>query len=145
MDFNKLQHLLDGIASIDRAEDAETVVSIFSNIASSYGFSSYCILRMDNPARVPPERALRVANWPADYLDHRIKEPSYRLHDPVLSMAMRCRRPFFWHEAQETADKIGLKVMNESREFGLEKGLAYPIHDTSGIPGIVSLSYSDAE
>lgn len=133
------RRVLDAVVEIDGLETQEEIIKEFSDIVESYGFGSWAISQMANPARIPLTDRIAITTWPEEYSRLREDNPE-EVHDPIVRQAARVNRPFRWGEALQQADAKGRSMMDLARDFGLTDGLVIPIKSIDRLPGGVSLA-----
>ena len=127
------------LAAIDTAKTKEAIIEHLSNYLLFYGFKTFAISQLANPAQRPLDTRIAIATWPKEYLELRASEPD-ELHDPIIREAWRCDKPFRWSQAYARAGKKGKAMMDRARDFGLCDGLVFPIRSLDSMPGGVSLA-----
>jgi len=99
-------------------------------------------------AFVPKSEPVIIDNYPAAYHEHFI-ENDYVYIDPVLMGTKRSLLPFKWSkESQIFCDKLPLspqqkRILEEGSSFGINRGIAIPIHLVRGSFGVL-VANSDA-
>lgn len=131
-------NVLATIEAIETAPDSAVILNSFSEFVKGYGFSRYFIGQLVNPLNVPADRIMYVTDWPDELMKRRMARLAI-LHDPVMRCAIRSRRPFAWSSAQAHATRMGLKNVEEARDFNLKDGMMFPMHSIDSPPGGVSL------
>ena len=124
---------------IDQIEESTTVDSalqVYKNYVYGLGFNSYLIGFMANPASQTTNDIL--TNWPKEWIEHWV-DGNYVFHDPVFQHAIRTREPFFWSSTYDQATKMGKRILEESRKYGLVDGIAIPINTEFGPLGCITL------
>ena len=124
------------IRDIEECATATEAAAIFLKFIEQYGFKSYLIGRMANPASQSKNDIL--TNWPSEWIDRWVDQ-NYVFHDPIFQYAIRHRSPFLWSTAFKHGTKIGKKIIRESREYNLYDGIAIPITTDFGPLGCVSI------
>lgn len=137
MENNKIA-VLDAIDRIETAAGSAELLRVFSDFVADYGFERYFIGQLVNPLNVPLDKIMYVSDWPDELRARRMKRLAI-LQDPVVRCALRTKRPFKWSAARKFANHIGLKVLDETREFGLNDGYMFPMYSLDTVPGGVSL------
>ena len=130
---------IDVVEIIDRIETADAVDSALAEyikFISQYGFKSYLIGVMANPASQTTNDIL--TNWPPEWIQKWV-DGNYVFHDPVFQYALKNHEPFFWSTAYKYASKIGKQILEESRQFGFDDGIAIPIATDYGPLGCITL------
>jgi LuxR family quorum sensing-dependent transcriptional regulator len=132
--------LINAIAGIDSEIDPVRVFQLFSDYLKRFGFATVALGQLSNPAMRPANGAnwFAVGNWPDDWKRQWI-EKNYIIHDPIARLALKTRRSFTWRHAYEHASLIGRTILNASRDFGFDDGLAIPLHPEDSPPGCITL------
>lgn len=62
--------------------------------------------------------------------------------DPILTCALRARRPFLWNDAidQSALSKPQTSLLDECRDIGVHSGIAFPFHGPGNQLDILSIS-----
>lgn len=131
---------LDVLAVIEEIETCTTVDSalgVYKGFIEFYGFSSYLIGKMSNPASQTKNDV--ITNWSPEWIDRWVDQ-NYVFHDPIFQFALRKREPFLWSTVYNKTTKTGRQVLNESREFNLNDGIAIPIATDFGPLGCISIA-----
>ena len=144
MDIRRKVQILSTLQDIEQASTSDDVVEAFAEFVGSFGFTSIAISQFANPARIPLDQRISVSTWPQEYAALRSLNPE-EIHDPIISFALRSRKPFLWREAFDHADTYGKQMMNVARDFDMGDGIVFPIHSTDSLPGGVSLSGDTSE
>jgi LuxR family transcriptional regulator, quorum-sensing system regulator BjaR1 len=132
----KVLSLLDDLQA---CRTSQQVIDTFSDYVREFGFTSVAVSQFANPARIPLSRRIALVTWPEEYQNLRMDDQD-EVHDPIISYALRSRKPFLWREAYEHADRYGKAMMDRAKEFNLTDGIVFPIHTADGLPGGVSLT-----
>jgi LuxR family quorum sensing-dependent transcriptional regulator len=136
---------LDVLAVIDEIESCDTIenaLGAYRGFIEFYGFSSYLIGKMSNPASQTKNDV--ITNYSPEWIDRWVDE-NYVFHDPIFQYAMRTRQPFLWSTAYKQSSKMGKKVLNEGKEFDLNDGVAIPIATDFGPLGCISIATEHLE
>jgi LuxR family quorum sensing-dependent transcriptional regulator len=124
------------IRDIEASASTSEAIELFQNFIKKLGFDSYLVGTMANPASQSKEDL--YTNWPSEWVTRWV-DHNYVFHDPIVQHAARTRDPFLWEDAYPNGSKYGMKIMQESKEFGLSEGIAFPIHTEFGPLGCVSI------
>ena len=129
------------IQLIEECTTTSDAIEVFEKFIARYGFNSYLIGKMVNPAS--QSKSDVQTNWPKEWIDRWVDQ-NYVFHDPIFQFALRHREPFLWKTAIEQGSKLGQKVVKEGREHGLYDGIAIPISTDIGPLGCVTIGSSDS-
>ncbi len=91
------------------------------------------------------DEPVSLSNLPRRWRD-RYAEREYHRLDPVLQLASRKVRPFYWwwEEFPRSLPKAQRRVLVEAGQYGLLNGLAIPVRGTHGSFGVLGLVDADA-
>jgi len=128
--------IINVIDNIESCDSVESALTAYQSFIENFGFSSYLIGAMANPASQTKNDIL--TNWSMEWIDRWLNK-NYVLHDPIVKFAARTHRPFFWDTAYDRGTKAGKLILNESKEFKLGDGMAIPIATEFGPLGCISL------
>lgn len=144
-DMNVLAKTPDIWAPIDQIEETTTVdaaLGAYKKYIYGLGFNSYLIGVMANPASQTTNDIL--TNWPSEWIERWV-DGNYVFHDPVFQHALRTGKPFLWSSTYDQASKMGKRILEESRSFGLVDGIAIPIATEFGPLGCITLGADHPE
>lgn len=67
--------------------------------------------------------------------------------DPILTCALRARRPFLWTDAitKSELSKPQISLLNECKDIGVHSGVAFPFHGPGNQLDILSISRRTSE
>lgn len=83
-----------------------------------------------------------LSGWPEAWLERYI-ERGYVHVDPVIRRVRNDNDPFMWDDAPyDRDDAAAARVMDESPDYGLRKGMTVPIHGIRGFHAAVCFSAS---
>jgi len=85
------------------------------------------------------------ASFPQEWIDRYVRHRYLQL-DPVVDLAARSTRPFYWGHGRflRAFRKQQRVVFEEAREFGIVSGLSIPVRCARGAVGVFSVVASDA-
>lgn len=132
------ERILQSIRAIQASQEIDQIVNVLINFAEQFGFESIFLGQLVNPLKANPDDILYYSTWPMELEQSRLDNYSI-LHDPVALCALQSTRPFRWCEAYKRASKMGLKVVQNARDFGLLDGYMFPVHSLDNLSGGVSL------
>lgn len=91
--------------------------------------------------RCPPAEAEVFGRFPAEFVELYIAR-GYVLLDPVCDRSLRSNRPFFWDHGRFLRGFRApqRRVFQEARRFGIESGLAIPVHSADGAVGVFTVA-----
>jgi len=138
---SKSHKSVETIHQIEACTTTASAIEIFKTFIAKYGFDSYLIGKMANPAS--QLKTDLHTNWPKEWIDRWVDQ-NYVFHDPIFQYALRHKEPFLWSTAFEQGSKLGQKVIKEGREYNLHDGIAIPISTDIGPLGCVSIGSSDS-
>lgn len=132
--------LVDVIAKIETEMDPTRAFEYFSEYIKKFGFVTVALGQLSNPAMRPAsgDNWFAIGNWPDDWKRQWV-EKNYIIHDPIARLALKTRRSFTWRHAYEHASLIGRTILDASRDFGFDDGLAIPLHPEDSPPGCITL------
>ncbi len=84
---------------------------------------------------------LHWLEFPEGYPEYYFEKHWERI-DPILSCALRARRPFLWNDAIERSSLSGSQVdlLDECKDIGVHSGIAFPFHGPGNQLDILSIS-----
>jgi len=128
------QRVCGFIEEISTVRSEAELDRLIARILTEFGFRYYALVsHVDLLA--PPEEAVRIINYPPDWVKRSARR-RYYADDPVLLTAQRLALPFTWEEIPLHIEltKRQQAILEEARAMGLSHGYTVPIH----IPGQVS-------
>lgn len=132
----------DGLLAIDKIEHTETLeaaLAAFKVFVSMYGFNSVAICQLVNPMLIDLESPpIFITDWPDKWKEHWWSN-DYMQHDPIILFLLKSRKPFSWATAYQYASKFGKKILEDSRDYSFNDGIAFPITTGIGPMGCVSI------
>jgi LuxR family quorum-sensing system transcriptional regulator ExpR len=82
---------------------------------------------------------LIISNYPDEWLEKYISGKLHRI-DPVIAYGLKSISPFYWSEIKENISNCDDgSVFEESKEYDIEEGCTFTIHDAHGNFGSLSL------
>ena len=129
------------VAVIDAMEarvDARSVINIFADFASRFGFTSVAAGQLANPASSQDAAAIRLSTWPKAWADYWVENRLF-YSDPIAKMAAFHHRSFQWRDAFWRFQRFSKPHDDTLKEFGFTNGLAVPVNTGDGPPGCISL------
>ncbi|MCL7929912.1 helix-turn-helix transcriptional regulator [Halomonas llamarensis] len=84
---------------------------------------------------------LVVSNYPNEWVNQYSRDNLYR-HDPVINFGMQRVAPYAWSEALNGTNN---SVFNLSREFNIESGFSFPLHDPKSRFAALSICNRDQD
>lgn len=125
IDFDALQTFLETCAT---ETDSDSIAEAFRQTIEELGFRYFACCSHVDPLD-PPDRAVLVHNYPADWVKHFGEAKLHRI-DPVFEFAQRQPLPFFWDAALRAQPLSGAQkeMIAEATAFGIEHGYTVPIH-----------------
>jgi DNA-binding CsgD family transcriptional regulator len=132
---------------LEKSNDAKSpddLTRSFSGFLGEFGIESFTMSILAHRSIDEMDRNFdRLANYPAAWVE-RYKARHYALYDPVYQMAFLAKGPFTWDEAMRIFDAPeSRRVMDESRDYGLAKGIGLTIH--RGFGEIVGFGFSSSD
>ena len=94
--------------------------------------------------RSAPVEAEVFGRFPAEFVERYIAR-SYVLLDPICDRSLRSNRPFFWGHGRFLRGFRApqRRVFEQARRFGIESGLAIPVHSADGAVGVFTVACSE--
>lgn len=135
---SRVDDFFDVAERIDTAETAFDALAHLTRAAERHGFTAAACMELVIPEQMPPD-ALVLLNLPLPWVEHYIAN-DFTLVDPVLSRVLKGTAPFTWEEASTGARHGARRVMNEATEFGLRRGITFPMHGSNGYRAEVTLA-----
>lgn len=121
------------------AADCENLKDALSGIVNAFGLSGFAYVSALEAARDPaPYLTTYPGHWVTRYLHEH-----YHAIDPVIFRARCCTTPFHWdcQRPFPAASDDERRFLGDAEEFGIECGLAFPIHDRRRHPALLSFAY----
>lgn len=134
------------LLAIDKIEESQSLYEVFKacqDYTQSIGGTSLLIGRIANP--ITEGRKITdygLSDWPKEWAKKWVNE-DYVIHDPITQYAMKSRATFDWDTARQYGTRFGKKILNQSQDFNLKKGVAIPVTVGSLPLGVVSISYEE--
>ena len=137
---------IEGVLSVIERLEAQTdtahLLDILSEYARTLGFEHVSMAQILNPAMAKHDLTYYgESDFPDEWQENWLKS-GYAFHDPIVHYALKNRSAYTWQEARNAADKVGQRVHDTSRDYGLIDGLAIPIIIGNRPPGVISLAHS---
>lgn len=111
-----------------------------SSIVDSHGFNGFTYVGSLTPRDgLPPYLTTYPEPWVRHYVSRR-----YHEIDPVLIQAQRDSAPFLWdcQKPYSVASAEQQRLFDEAAEFGIDRGLTFPVHTGDGDVAVLSF-FSD--
>ncbi|MEQ9109643.1 MAG: LuxR family transcriptional regulator [Rhodospirillaceae bacterium] len=139
----------DALADLELIRDRNSFHDVLNRSCDALGYKSFVYFSMNTEAVLNAKLKdtfadmIHVTNIDSSWTEHYIKE-NYATSDPVVTDAFKARLPIVWDEGYRistlTSDEA--QMMADAHDFGIERGLAVPIHGPAGELGMLCL-YSD--
>lgn len=126
------------IAAIQQQTTSAGIRAIMDKTIVSYGFERFIVSGLpDRGVDVRP--FVLLSAWPEAWFE-RYVSLGYVHFDPVARHCFSTSVPFHWSDVpyDREADLPARRVMDEARDFGLDRGFCVPIHMEGGMHGAVS-------
>lgn len=129
------------LGDIEHCATIQSLMDQLQNIIENHGFESFSFIDIGQPDIDEPfSVSTHKKVWDRTYRDH-----GFVHADPILPVARRTNRPFYWGDVQLPARKksrtpLELKTMDAARDHGYTEGLVIPIHFTDKVGRISSAS-----
>ncbi|MBT9291504.1 LuxR family transcriptional regulator [Prosthecodimorpha staleyi] len=131
------QYALDVVERLRISKDYSSVIGELSKVMSDFGFNSVVVTGLPRPGEML-DTLLLSANWPEAW-GERYLAKKYDQVDPTVKRVRMSLQPFRWSDVREqTLSAVEKKILDEATEFGLNDGIAVPIHDLNGLEAGVS-------
>jgi LuxR family transcriptional regulator, activator of conjugal transfer of Ti plasmids len=128
------------IGHLRKATDQAALREAMNGMVDGYGLTGFTYVGSLTPRpRLPPYITTYPEPWVLHYLSQR-----YHEIDPVLIQAQRESAPFLW-DCQKTsavASAEQQRFFDEAAEFGIDRGLTFPLHTGDGDVAVLSF-FSD--
>ncbi|MCU7806739.1 MAG: LuxR family transcriptional regulator [Candidatus Thiodiazotropha sp. (ex Semelilucina semeliformis)] len=125
------------------AKSTEDIYSICSIASTQFGFEQFMYGSRIPTSFVSPQLIL-ISGYREDWWDHYTKQ-EYMKIDPIVNHGANNIVPFRWHELNPPTrdNKCAQQLMNESKEFGFNSGISFPVHTPRGETAMLSFSTSE--
>jgi LuxR family quorum sensing-dependent transcriptional regulator len=132
--------LLSTIAAIQQQTTSAGIFEIVSKVIDAYGFERFIITGLPDRGVEDVRPFILLSGWSSEWYD-RYTSLGYVHLDPVARYCFSTTTPFHWSDApyDRATDLPARRVMDEARDFGLDRGFCVPIHMEGGMHGVVSL------
>jgi hypothetical protein len=126
---------------IDRlhgAENSDGLREAMTGFSTAFGFANFSYIGFPRPAPLLPPY---VSNYPAAWVQHYV-EQNYLEIDPIVMRVKEDPTLFLWdcRDPALQGSCAQRQFLREAVEFGIERGLAVPIHDTRCGHALLSLA-----
>ena len=128
---------LELLETLGRQKDIASLLASFHTLTRSFGMNGFSV--GDPSPKVKGELKRWDGIWPAGWYS-RYASQNYFFIDPVVAELNRTVTPFRWSSARSDYDDKALRILHESAEFGMQKGLAIPVHGPRGVIAAVNLN-----
>jgi LuxR family transcriptional regulator, activator of conjugal transfer of Ti plasmids len=131
--FQTFMDRLQAAASRDALSDA------LSGVVEAFGLSGFAYV---SAIEVKRDLGPYLTTYPGPWVSRYLREGYYRI-DPVVTQASRCATPLHWdcQAPLPAASDEERRLFGEAEEFGVERGLSFPIHDGHRSPALLSFAY----
>jgi len=135
------------IDTVSRAETVDALHSICSRLCEDYGFERFIY-----GARIPTSFVkpyfIFISGYPKEWRDHYTAN-NYMVVDPTVGYCSKNITPLLW-DGTATLDREGetsevRRFMSEARDFGITRGVSFPVHTAQGDFAMLSLASNDAK
>lgn len=132
--------LMSTIAAIQQQTTSAGILEIMYKVIDAYGFERFIISGLPDRSVVDVRPFVLLSGWSDEWYD-RYTSLGYVHLDPVARYCFSTTIPFHWSDApyDRAIDLPARRVMDEARDFGLDRGFCVPIHMEGGMHGFVSL------
>jgi len=128
---------LELLETLGRQKDVTSLLASFQVLTRSFGMTGFS---MGDPSPKAKRELKRWDGiWPAGWYS-RYASQNYFFIDPVVAQLNRTVTPFRWSGDRKDYDSRARQMINESAEFGMQKGLAIPIHGPRGVIAAVNFN-----
>jgi DNA-binding CsgD family transcriptional regulator len=142
------ENVIDLLSVVDALELTDSPEALLKEMASAFsrwGFDHVMLAQLINPAVADkPLREYGVTNYPEEWTE-RWFEGQRAMHDPVMRFGANSSYIFKWSDVRDYADKIGLRMMDEGRDFGLEDGIGVPVAIPRLPTGLIGLPHQNPD
>ena len=121
------------------AGDCEALKDALSGVVDAFGLSGFAYV---SALEVTPDPAPYLTTYPGRWVTRYLHEHYHEI-DPVVLRARHCPTPFHWdcRAPPPAASDDERRFLGDAEEFGIECGLAFPIHDGRRHPALLSFAY----
>ena len=137
---SKGAYLLELGQALDKADCSEDVEGAFQRFIDNVGFSSFAILRLAQERTQAADTCL-ISTHPEAWAElYRARADA--THDPIAREALTSRSVFLWSDiaARSTLTRQEKDVLKRKAAFGMQDGLAVPIHGDGNTVGLVDIA-----
>lgn len=141
----------DVLASLENLDSVESFAKLLGRSCEALGYGTYAYTSLNTETILRSKLSdtvddmMVVTNLDPSWMEHYIKE-NYSVSDPVVMDAIKARQPIVWTEDYrfDTLSSDEAQMMADAHEFGIERGLAVPVHGPSGELGMLCV-YADMQ
>ncbi|NKB44916.1 MAG: hypothetical protein GKS03_11625 [Alphaproteobacteria bacterium] len=134
----------DVLASLENLDSVENFAKLLGRSCEALGCGSYAYTSLNTETILRSKLSetvddmMVVSNLDSSWMEHYIKE-NYSISDPVMMDAIKARQPIIWTEDYrfDTLSADEAQMMADAHDFGVERGMAVPIHGPSGELGML--------
>lgn len=134
----RLDSVIRTAEQLYKADTPEAVFEGFRQFAAKLGLPYVFMGRfgfmLETPHGPPKFLMTNLTEWKKIYI-----AKGYIHVDPIVHLAMRVNRAFFYDEAMQDMTKAQADLLVEAREHGVVDGFAIPVHRRVGSPGAVTV------
>lgn len=140
--YDKYNEIVGALSRADSIDEIRLQCSCLSEMAGFEHFQYAAIF----PNTFTDSAVIIVSGYPQEWIEHYISK-SYICIDPVVLHCCNNIVPIDWEQIKPLEDKNTAicKFMEESREFGLKRGISFPVHAPSREIAILSFASSHEE
>ncbi|MDX1580722.1 MAG: LuxR family transcriptional regulator [Alphaproteobacteria bacterium] len=126
-----------------QAEDGNALLDIFTGLVAENGYDRMVYGKISTSAGSDERLTTAASTYPEDWLVHYVKE-GYQHIDPVTRALAISHRPIIWRDVVKhpNLSRRQRKMMQESREAGLDGGVSMPLHGPFGEVWTMTLASS---
>jgi LuxR family quorum sensing-dependent transcriptional regulator len=124
------------VEHLERQKDVPSMLQSFQKLVRGFGLTNFCI---GDPS---PKAKYALRRWDGSWPDgwtRRYASQEYFFVDPVVARLNASTAPFRWSESHPAANTGGRQMVREATEFGMQEGLAVPIHGPGGVVAAVTI------
>lgn len=129
----------------DPGDRLDVVCAGMKRLVDDLGLDYYCFRMAKHPGHVEVDfGAVGNASFPREWIEHYMRR-RYHLRDPILELAVRSNRPFYWGPGRflRSLGKAQRQVALEASAYRIVCGLAIPVHSANRSVGILNVVATD--
>lgn len=138
MPVNVLQEAFEAMQHANNSVELRVEMESFSK---QMGFEKFAYALSIKAPSLKPQQYI-ISGYPNEWTDRYLARQYFKI-DPLIRHAENSSLPAIWDEQRFCDDDVQ-EFWEEAREFGLNAGLTFAVHEQPGVTGIFSLSRDQA-